>query len=118
MKITRKSTTYAGLRQPLSAFGLAFGLTENKGGRVAAVRCDEGDEKDTNDSFVYFVTRPFVPFSRVRIAYMSHRSDDYDTNPENRKTYGSVLVRFFGRKMHFAPFFRALEKIQLATHTA
>jgi hypothetical protein len=48
---------------------------------------------------------------------MSHRIDDYDTDLKNRKTYGSVLVRFFGGKMHFAPFFCASENIQPATRT-
>jgi hypothetical protein len=93
------------LARPPFRFGLPLDLTKNTGGRVAAARC-EADEKDTNDSFAYFATFAFGPFSRGQVAYRSHRADDYVTDRKNRKTYGSVLVRFFVRKVHFVPFFR------------
>jgi hypothetical protein len=96
---------------------LALGLTKNTGGRVAAARCEEGDEKDTNDSFVLFVPLAFAPLWRGPVVYMSHRGNDYDTDRKNPKTYGSVLVRFFVRKVHFAPFFWPAENIRLATRT-
>jgi hypothetical protein len=105
-------------RPPAPLWAGPLGLAQNVDGRAMAARCEDGDEKDTKGSAVYFVTVPFVPLGRGKIVYMSHRGNDDDTDLKNRKTYGSVLVRFFGRKMHFAPIFRISKRICLAIHTA
>jgi hypothetical protein len=56
-------------------------------------------------------------FWRGQVVHLSHCVNDSATRGEKQKTYGRHLVRFFCRKMRFAPFFGTAEKIPLATYT-
>jgi hypothetical protein len=52
-------------------------------------------------------TAPFVPWIHLLIIHHGHH---ITSTRQNRKTYRSVLVRFFCGKVHFAPFFLAPRK--------
>jgi hypothetical protein len=85
--------------------GRPVGIAGKVDGRVAPASCEPAGKEITDGSNGYFGIRSFAPFWPGQIVYISHCENDYDLDRKNRKTYGSVLVRFFGRKMHFAPFF-------------
>jgi hypothetical protein len=68
---------------------------------MATANGDQAADQDRGYLFHPRVLYSFVPLCRGPLANFSHRGNDYGTSPKNLKTYGSVLVRFFCRKMHF-----------------
>jgi hypothetical protein len=100
----------------VSAWDRRFGMAGNSHGRVAGARREQAGEADTDGSRGYLGLLSFVLFWRGPMVYLSHCNHNNDTKLKNRKTYGSVLVRFFRIKCILHPFFDLLKR--LATQPA
>jgi hypothetical protein len=77
----------------------------------------DGTDKAEQPAPGVLFTAPFVPWIHILIIHHGHH---ITSTRQNRKTYRSVLVRFFCGKAHFAPFFGIPKKsdLQPARHQA
>jgi hypothetical protein len=100
------------------AFDFPIGIGVNQDKSAEAARCAWAADENECVPFSRSDLPTFVPpLWRGPFAYLAHCGNEYGTSLKNQKTYGSVLVRFFCGKMHFAPLFWLSEKIRFATCT-